>query len=51
MNDAHIHLIVNHLPIVGVLIGFLVLLFGYILKNHQVKTTSQAIFIFSALTA
>ena len=51
MNDAHLHLVVNHLPMVGVLIGFLVLLSGYILKKHQVKATALAIFIFSALTA
>lgn len=51
MNDAHFHLVVNHLPIVGVLIGFLVLLSGYIIKNPQVKITALGIFIFSALTA
>ncbi|SDE45368.1 hypothetical protein SAMN05421636_105128 [Pricia antarctica] len=51
MNDAHFHLVVNHLPIVGVLVGFLVLLSGYIIKNPQVKTTALGIFIFSALAA
>tara|TARA_R110002074_G_scaffold104070_2_gene224676 strand:- start:1376 stop:1864 length:489 start_codon:yes stop_codon:yes gene_type:complete len=51
MNDAHFHLVVNHIPIVGVLIGFLVLLSGYIIKSSQVKTTALGIFIFSTLTA
>lgn len=51
MNDVHIHLVVTHLPIVGVLIGFLVLLTGYIKKSPQVKTTALGIFIFSALAA
>lgn len=51
MNDAHFHLVVNHLPIVGVLIGFLVLLVGYIIKKPQVKNTALGIFVFSALTA
>jgi glucan phosphoethanolaminetransferase (alkaline phosphatase superfamily) len=51
MNDAHFHLVATHLPIVGVLIGFLVILSGYIIKNPQVKITALAIFIFSALTA
>ncbi|MCK0192024.1 hypothetical protein [Arenibacter sp. F20364] len=51
MNDVHIHLALNHLPTVGVLIGFLVLLFGLIIKNPQVKNTALGIFIFSALTA
>ncbi|WP_159022639.1 hypothetical protein [Formosa sp. L2A11] len=51
MNDAHLHLVVNHLPIVGVLIGFLVLLVGLIMKKPQVKNTALGIFIFSALTS
>ena len=50
MNDAHFHLVINHLPIVGVLIGFLVLLAGFIMKNPHVKNTALGIFIFSALT-
>ena len=51
MNDVHLHLVVTHLPIVGVLIGFLVLLTGYITKSPQVKTTALGIFIFSAIAA
>jgi uncharacterized membrane protein len=51
MNDAHLHLIVNHFPIVGTAIGLLVLIFGYLIKNQQVKATSLGIFIFSALAA
>ncbi|MRX62876.1 hypothetical protein GJ691_01730 [Maribacter sp. RZ05] len=51
MNDAQLHLVVNHLPIVGVLIGFLVFLSGCVIKNPQVKNTALSIFIFSALTS
>lgn len=51
MNEAHFHLVVNHLPIVGVLIGFLVLVAGYIFKNPQVKNVSLGIFIFSAFAS
>ena len=51
MNDAHLHLIVNHFPIVGITIGLLVLIVGYLIKNEQVKATSLGIFIFSALAA
>ena len=51
MNDAHLHLIVNHFPIVGITIGLLVLTVGYLIKNQQVKATSLGIFIFSALAA
>lgn len=49
MNDAHLHLVVNHFPIVGVLVGFLVLISGYIIKIRQVKNTALGIFVFSAL--
>lgn len=51
MNDAHFHLMVNHLPLVGILIGFLTLLGGYVLKSPHGKITALGIFIFSALTA
>lgn len=51
MNDVHFHLVVTHLPIVGALIGFLVLLTGYFSKSPQVKITALGIFVFSALAA
>lgn len=51
VNQAHFHLVVSHLPLVGILVGLLVLLSGYIIKNPQVKSTALGIFIFSALAA
>ncbi|MGB6036196.1 MAG: hypothetical protein WBG42_08005 [Cryomorphaceae bacterium] len=51
MNDAHLHLIFNHLPIVGLLIGTLVLIAGMLLKKSEVKLTAFGIYIFSALAA
>jgi len=51
MNDAHFHLVVNHLPIVGTLIGLLVLITGLLLKKSEVKLTAFGIFIFSAITS
>ena len=51
MNDAHIHLVVNHLPIVGLLIGILVLIVSLIVKKTEVKLTAYGIFMFSAITA
>jgi glucan phosphoethanolaminetransferase (alkaline phosphatase superfamily) len=49
MNDAHLHLLVNHLPIVGLLIGTLVLIAGLTLKKREIKLTAFGIYIFSAL--
>jgi len=51
MNDSHFHLIVNHLPIVGLLIGTLALLAGLLLKKTEVKLTALSILIFSAITS
>jgi uncharacterized membrane protein len=49
-NGAQIHLMVNHLPIVGSLIGLLVLLAGFVLKNQSVRRTGVALLAFAALT-
>src|SRR5690606_4042527 len=51
MNDAHYHLMVNHLPVAGLLIGILVLLAGLIFKNRAIKRTALGIFIFSTLAS
>ena len=51
MNEAHLHLLVNHIPIIGVVIEILVLSTGYILKNSTIKRTALGIFIFSSLFA
>lgn len=47
MNQAHFHLAINHLPIMGTAIGLIVLLSGYVLKNQVVKRTALGIFILS----
>lgn len=37
MNDAHLHLAVNHLPIIGLLLGILILIVGMIWKKNPSK--------------
>jgi len=49
MNDAHLHLLFNHLPIVSSLIGLLILAAGIFLKQGLVRKTAFAVLIFSAL--
>ncbi len=51
MNDAHFHLVVNHLPIVGLLIGLLVLSAGLIFKKSDIKLTAFGILIFTAIAS
>jgi hypothetical protein len=49
MNGAQIHLGVNHLPVMGALLGALVLAAGWVLKNGTVRRTGVALLAFSAL--
>lgn len=51
MNDAHLHLVVNHFPIIGTILGVGILISGIILKNNTVKNTSYVLFIVSAIFA
>ncbi len=46
MNDAHLHIVVNHFPIIGLFFGILILLFGIIRNNGTLKSTAYIIFIF-----
>ena len=38
MNAPHIHLLINHLPIIGLIIGVMVVISGLLLKKHAVST-------------
>jgi len=51
INEAHLHLLLNHIPIVGLFISFLVLIVGFILKNQTIKRTALALVIFSSLAS
>ncbi len=51
MNDAHLHLLVNHFPIVGTILGLGVLMAGMISKKDAVKNTANYLFIVGALFA
>ncbi|WP_293893297.1 hypothetical protein [Flavobacterium sp.] len=51
MNDAHLHLVFNHFPIIGTIFGFGVLAAGLILKNNTVKNVAYCLFIVTAIFA
>jgi uncharacterized membrane protein len=51
MNDAHLHLLVNHFPIIGTLFGLGILIAGMLLKNNSVKNTSFILFVVAAIFA
>lgn len=51
MNDAHLHLMVNHFPIIGTILGLGILISGLILKNNTLKNTAYVLFIIAAIFA
>lgn len=51
MNDAHFHLVVNHLPIIFPMVGIIVWLTGFFSKSEAVKRTSLFIFILGTIAA
>jgi uncharacterized membrane protein len=51
MNWAYFHIVINHFPIVGVIIGALLLLAGLVFKNQGVSMSGLGTVVFAALTA
>lgn len=49
MNDAHLHMVVNHFPIIGTFFGIGILIAGMFLKNDSVKNTAYVLFIIAAI--
>lgn len=49
MNEAHVHLVTNHLPIIIPFIALVVLLIGLISKSDAVKRTAFFLFILGAI--
>ncbi len=51
MNDAHLHLVVNHFPIIGTILGLGILVSGIVIKNTAIKNTAYVVFIVVAIFA
>ena len=51
MNEAHVHLLINHLPIFGSILGAIVLAQGLWTKSDQVKIAAYSILIISSIGA
>ena len=49
MNEAHLHLVVNHFPIVGVIFGFILLVGSLVFRNKTLQNTAYFFFIISAI--
>jgi uncharacterized membrane protein len=51
MNQAHLHLVITHLPIFGSILAALVLIFGLWSKSGQTKMAAYLVFVISAIGA
>jgi uncharacterized membrane protein len=51
MNATHFHLLLNHLPIIGTLIGTIILVYGFITKELKIKILSAYVIAAMALVA
>jgi hypothetical protein len=49
MSAAHVHLLLNHVPILGSIFGLLVLCYGMWRKSDEIKKTSLGVFFITAL--
>lgn len=49
MNDAHLHMLVNHFPIIGTIFGLGILIAGIVFKNNAIKNTAFVVLIVSAI--
>jgi len=48
-NWAHVHLMINHFPVVGVLGGILLLGYALVRKSEEIKMVSLGVFVLIAL--
>ncbi len=51
MNEAHLHLAVNHLPIIFPLVAAIVMITGMIFKSVAIQRTAFMLFFIGSLTA
>jgi formate hydrogenlyase subunit 3/multisubunit Na+/H+ antiporter MnhD subunit len=49
MDAAHLHLLLNHIPILGTIFGLLLLIYGMWRNSDQIKRASLGAFILTAL--
>ncbi|MCS6804786.1 MAG: hypothetical protein RMM98_08725 [Acidobacteriota bacterium] len=49
MNSAHAHLILNHIPVIGLWLSVIVLAIGLLKKSEEIKKLSLMLFVIVAL--
>lgn len=51
MNPAHLHLLLNHVPVIGALFGLLTLMVGLARRSEETKKLALLVIVFAALSA
>ena len=51
MTTTHLHLLLNHVPVLGTAIGLLILLMGYFRKSDELKKAALILFTLATLVA
>ena len=51
MNSTHLHLVINHLAIIGSILGSLVLIYGILVKSTETQIAAYGLFIIAAIGA
>ena len=51
MNPAYLHILTNHFPIVGIIIGTLLLISGMVLKNDGIRLSGLGTIVFASVMA
>ncbi len=51
MNDAHLHMVVNHFPIIGTIFGLGILLAGIFMKSNVIKSVAYILFVVAGIFA
>ena len=49
MNPAHLHIILNHIPVIGIPFGLALLFWGFLRKSNEVKRAGLLVFVAIAL--
>lgn len=49
MNSAHVHLVLNHFPIIIPIIGFLIMVAGFLFSSETLKRAALGLFVLGAL--
>jgi uncharacterized membrane protein len=49
MNEAHLHMLVNHFPIVGTILGLVILIGGIYFRSVSIKNTAYFLFIIATV--